>query len=97
MVSHLAQRTGFQRPPGVRCQVGTEVLIDGGQKHEVAEVEGGIIWLFSEPSQHPAEAVDSHLHLIEGHRFLVSAKVGEEGMMLFAIICSAFIPSGRIH
>ncbi len=77
--------------------MGSEVLIDGGQKHEVADVDLGIIWLFSKPSEHPSEAVDSHLNLMEGHLFLVSAKDGEEGMMLLTMIWSAFIPSGRIH
>jgi hypothetical protein len=33
----------------------------------VADVDGGNDRLCSEPSQHPEEAVDSHLHLMEGH------------------------------
>ena len=41
------------------------MLIDDHQKREVAGVDGRIIGLFSEPSQHPAEAVDSDLHLVE--------------------------------
>ena len=76
--------------------MGPEVLIDDHQKREVAGVDGRIIGLFSEPSQHPAEAVDSDLHLVEGH-LLVSAKDGEEGMMLLTMIWSAFIRLGRIH
>jgi hypothetical protein len=76
--------------------VGPEVLIDDHQKREVAGVDGRIIGLFSEPSQHPAEAVDSDLHLVEGH-LLVSAKDGEDGMMLLTMIWSAFIRFGRIH
>jgi hypothetical protein len=35
-------------------------------------------------------------NLVEGH-LLVSAKDGEEGMMLLTMIWSAFIRLGRIH